>query len=822
MLKSLLDTEQPEKIAVIFDAPGKTFRSDWYPEYKAHRPVMPEDLQQQIRWIHEVVAAMGLPIICVSGVEADDVIGTLAHQATAKKLEVVIVSSDKDLTQLVNAHITLMNTMTGVTLNRATVMEKFGVFPESMIDYLALMGDASDNVPGVPGVGPKTAVKWLAAYGSVENIIAHAAEIPGKVGVSLRTHLDKLVLSKKLVTIVTHLDLPITIDSLIRKPLDIAALLDIYDTLEFTALAAALRAKKAAVPATELYDTITTLEALHAWALLLNAVDLFSLVITTTNRQDRQAPLTSLAFALSPQEACYIPLDHAHSLSVEQIFAVLQPILEDCSIKKTMHDAKYAYAVLKNTGITLRGIAADSMLMSYVYNSVASSHTLQALALKYLHHSSIALGHVAEQAKDALALHHYFSSRLTSSLAHVLYAIDLPLVTILADMELQGVCVDKNLLEQQSRELEKRLQHLEQQAYQYAGAVFNLNSPLQLQEILFEKLGLPILKKTPKGQPSTAEEVLSELALDYPLPRCLIEYRQLHKLKTTYTDQLPKQIYRHTGRIHSSFHQALTATGRLSSSHPNLQNIPIRNAEGKKIRHAFIAPKECCLIAADYSQIELRIMAHLSQDVGLQQAFHAQQDVHQATAAEIFHVARTCVTPEQRRSAKAINFGLIYGMSSFGLAKQLGIERSAAQAYIERYFERYPGVQQYMEKTRALAHQQGYVETLFGRRLYLPLIHAANKSVRHAAERMAINAPMQGTAADIMKLAMIQVSAWLTQQAPTTKTILQVHDELIFEAPQQDAQQIAATIQVLMEKATTLSVPLVVQIGIGSNWGEAH
>lgn len=849
MLKSLLDNYQPEQIAVVFDAKGKTFRSDLYPEYKAHRPPMPEDLRQQIAFIHQIVAAMGLPILCIPGVEADDVIGTLTVQATAKKLDVVIASGDKDLTQLVNGHITLINTMTNKKLDGAGVMEKFGVTPERIIDYLALIGDTSDNIPGVPNVGPKTALKWLETYGSVEEIAANADKITGKVGESLRANLDKLILSKKLVTIVTDVELPFGIDDLMRKPLDLDALLTLYAELEFTAFAANLRAKNAAKKPQKKYHTILTQEALNEWAHLLKTAEIISFDTETTSLDYMQAKLVGFSFAITPNEACYVPLAHDYlgapqQLSFAEAFSIIQPILENEKIKKIGQNLKYDYEVLKNAGITLRGIAADSMLESYVYNSVATRHDMDSLALKYLHHNTIkyedvagkgakqipfsqvtiekATEYAAEDAAIALELHHYFSLHLKEKLSHVFETIELPLITVLAEMELQGVCIDGELLQQQSTELEKRLKELENEVYQLAGAIFNLNSPVQLQEILFEKMGLPILKKTPKGQPSTAEEVLSELALDYPLPKFIMEYRQLNKLKTTYTDQLPKQIDINTKRVHSSFHQALTATGRLSSSNPNLQNIPVRTEEGKRIRKAFIAPKNYKLISADYSQVELRIMAHLSNDKGLQYAFHHGLDIHQATAAEIFNAPLESVTPLQRRSAKAINFGLIYGMSSFGLAKQLGIERGAAQNYIERYFERYPGVKKYMDDTRTTAHQQGYVETLFGRRLYLPLINADNKGLQQAAERMAINAPMQGTAADIIKLAMIKVHDWLKIHSPETKMILQVHDELVFEAPENNIQTMVEKIKSIMESAATLSVPLIVDVGVGDNWDEAH
>lgn len=849
MLKSLLERYKPDHVAVIFDAKGKSFRNDWYPEYKAHRPPMPEDLREQIEPLHKIIEAMGLPLLCVSGVEADDVIGTLARQATEQKLEVVIATGDKDMAQLVNEHITLINTMTNQKLDHAGVIEKFGLAPEKIIDYLALMGDTSDNVPGIPKVGPKTAVKWLETYGSIDEIVTHANEITGKIGENLRAHLNQLALSKKLVTIVTDLELPFGVNELERKHANHDALIDLFTELEFTAWISLLKAKKAHAPSTKKYHTILTLEDLNIWVEKLKAAEIISFDTETTSVDYMQAKLVGFSFAITTEEACYVPLTHDYENAPIQInfsdaITIIQPILENSNIKKIGQNLKYDYEVLKNMGITLRGISADSMLESYVYNSVATRHDMDSLAHKYLHHQTIkfediagkgakqitfnqipieqAAPYAAEDAAIALELHQYFSTRLEEKPLHILNFIEIPFITVLAEMELQGVCIDGELLQQQSLELEKRLKELENETYQLAGAIFNLNSPIQLQEILFEKMGLPVLKKTPKGQPSTAEEVLSELALDYPLPKLIMEYRQLNKLKTTYTDQLPKQIDTNTQRVHSSFHQALTATGRLSSSNPNLQNIPVKSEEGKRIRKAFIAPKNYKLISADYSQIELRIMAHLSNDKGLQYAFHHGLDIHQATAAEIFNVALEAVTPLQRRSAKAINFGLIYGMSSFGLSKQLGIERGAAQNYIERYFERYPGVKKYMDDTRALAHQQGYVETLLGRRLYLPLINVDNKMQQQAAERMAINAPMQGTAADIIKLAMIKSHNWLKTHAPETKMILQVHDELIFETPESHVETMTKEIKLLMESATTLSVPLIVDVGVGDNWDEAH
>lgn len=849
MLKSLFDRYQPEKIAVVFDAKGKTFRSDLYPDYKAHRPPMPEDLRQQIEYIHQVVTAMGLPLLCISGVEADDVIGTLARQATEKKYDVIIATGDKDLAQLVNDHITLINTMTNKKMDHAGVIEKFGLPPEKIIDYLALMGDTSDNVPGIPNVGPKTAVKWLTTYGSLDTIIAQADTITGKVGENLRANLDQLALSKKLVTIVTDVALPFSIDEVERKPVDIEALLELYHELEFTAFAANLRAKAAAKKPQKKYHTILTLEELETWAHRLKTAEIISFDTETTSVDYMQAKIVGFSFAITPHEACYVPIAHDYLDAPKQLFFadaffVMQPILENPQLRKVGQNIKYDYEVLKNHGIHLQGIAADSMLESYVYNSIATRHDMDSLARKYLQHTTItyedvagkgvkqipfsqvsvekATEYAAEDAAITLELHDYFALHLKDKLISVFEKIELPLITVLAEMELQGVCIDAQLLQQQSGELEKRMKELEEHVYQLAGSIFNLNSPAQLQEILFDKMGLPILKKTPTGQASTDEGVLNELALDYPLPKCIVEYRQLNKLKSTYTDQLPKQIDANTGRVHSSFHQAVTSTGRLSSSNPNLQNIPVRTEEGKRIRKAFVAPENHVLIAADYSQIELRIMAHLSNDKGLQYAFHHGLDIHQATAAEIFNMPLESVTPLQRRSAKAINFGLIYGMSSFGLAKQLNVERGAAQNYIERYFERYPGVKKYMDDTRLLAHSQGYVETLFGRRLYLPLINVKNRGQQQMAERMAINAPMQGTAADIMKLAMIDVYHWLQKNAPETKMVMQVHDELIFEVPRAQAQDMAKQLKYLMENAATLSVPLIVDVGVGDNWDEAH
>jgi DNA polymerase-1 len=849
MLKSLLERYKPDHVAVVFDAKGKTFRSEWYPEYKAHRPPMPEDLREQIAPLHKIISAMGLPLLCIDSVEADDVIGTLARQATEQKLEVVIATGDKDMAQLVNEHITLINTMTNQKLDRAGVIEKFGLAPEKIIDYLALMGDTADNVPGIPKVGPKTAVKWLETYGSIDEIVAHAHEISGKIGENLRANLDHLALARKLVTIVTDLTLPFGVNELERQAVNNDALIELFTELEFTSWIGLLKAKQASAPSRKKYHTILTTEDLNGWAEKLKTADLISFDTETTSLDYMQAKLVGFSFAITTDEACYVPLMHDYENAPQQIpfksaLDIIQPILENHNIKKIGQNLKYDVEVLKNMGVTLCGIIGDSMLESYVYNSTATRHDMDSLAFKYLHHQTIkfedvagkgakqltfnqvpleqATPYAAEDAAIALELHHYFSSRLEERQAQIVNDIEVPLISVLAAMELNGVGIDKLQLEQQSMELGGRLKELETEVYQLAGAIFNVNSPAQLQEILYDKMGLPILKKTPKGQPSTAEEVLSELALDYPLPKCILEYRQLNKLKSTYTDQLPKQMDVITGRVHSSFHQAVTATGRLSSSNPNLQNIPVRTEEGRKIRQAFVARPGYKIIAADYSQIELRIMAHLSNDPGFQHAFQHNLDIHKATAAEIFNVALEAVTPLQRRSAKAINFGLIYGMSSFGLAKQLGLERQAAQNYINRYFERYPGVKKYMDDTRQLAHKQGYVETFFGRRLYLPLINADNKMQQQAAERMAINAPMQGTAADIIKLAMIRVHQWLSVNEPKTLLIMQVHDELVFETPEENASSIVEKLKPIMENAATLSVPLIVDVGVGHHWDEAH
>lgn len=776
MVKKLRAQYQPEKMAVIFDAKGKTFRSDIYPDYKAHRPPMPPELRTQIEPLHAIIKAMGIPLLCIQGVEADDVIGTLAHQATQQKIDVVISSGDKDLTQLVNEHISLINTMTNKKMDRAAVIEKFGVPPELIIDYFTLVGDTADNIPGVPNVGPKTAAKWLNAYGNLDGVIEHADEIKGKVGENFRAHFPLLPIAKQLVTIKCDIDLGLDLQDLALHGEDTPTLKSLYQALEFNSWF-----KEENAPITTV-QTVTLSEA-------MNDIQATKTMIFSMH---------GLTFSLA--------LPH-HKLFATTELTLFKSCFENPSIKKIGHDIKKIILVLAKQKIRLAGIEADTMLESYVCNSVAGPHDTE-----------------HENALLTEKLHASCSSTLreNKNLDYIFQDIEMPLVPILARMEQEGVLVDSEKLAAQTQDLAARLSILEEKAFQLAGEVFNLQSPNQLQVILYEKLALPILKKTPKGQPSTAESVLTELAFDYPLPKLIIEHRQLSKLKSTYTDQLPKQVNSETGRIHSSFHQAVTATGRLSSSDPNLQNIPIRTEEGRRIRQAFIAAPGYRLISADYSQIELRIMAHLSQDASLLSAFQQNLDIHTATASEIFGIALHSVTDAQRRSAKAINFGLIYGMSAFGLAKQLNIEPQMARRHIERYFERYPGVLHYMNSTRKQAHEQGYVETLFGRRLYLPSINTSNKIQQQAAERMAINAPMQGTAADIIKLAMIAIDPLIQEESHSIKLIMQVHDELVFEVLAPQATAYAEKIKQGMEQAAELSVPLIVDVGIGDNWDEAH
>ncbi|MBN1684282.1 MAG: DNA polymerase I [Gammaproteobacteria bacterium] len=850
MLRRLVNDYHPQHMVVVFDAKGKTFRHDLYPQYKAHRPPMPDELIQQIKPLHEIIKAMRIPLLVIEGVEADDVIGTLAQKAVKKGAQVLISTGDKDLAQLVNANVTLVNTMTNTLLDRRGVEEKFGVKPEQIVDYLTLIGDPTDNIPGVLKAGPKTVSTWLKDYGSLDNLISHASEITGRVGENLRASLNQLPLSKELVTIRKNVDLDIDMEQLVDEPDDREKLIALFKELEFKNWLAELL-EEHATHHNRNYEAILDEKTLENEIQRLENTGIFALDTETTSLDYIDAELVGLSFSTEAGKGVYIPLAHQYpeapaQLNREWVLGKLKPLLENTKLKKIGHNLKYDKEVLLNHHINLQGVAFDTMLESYVFNSVASRHNLDALALKYLGYKTTtyedvagrgakkvsfqkvpiekAVPYACEDADISLRLHQYFWPKLEDEVAlkKVLLDIEMPLLEVLCKMERKGVIVDDMLLKQQSTQIEKHLQELTQKAYQQAGIAFNMNSPKQLQEILYEKLGLPILKKTPGGQPSTAEAVLQDLALDFPLPKLILEYRSLSKLKSTYTDRLPEQISAKTGRVHTSYNQAIAATGRLSSSDPNLQNIPIRTPEGRKIRQAFIAPKGYKLAALDYSQIELRIMAHLSQDAGLIRAFSKGSDIHKATASEIFGVDINKVTPTQRRKAKAINFGLIYGMSAFGLAKQIQAEREAAQAYMDVYFSRYPSVKVYMERIRQQAKQQGYVETLFGRRLYTPDMKSQNMMRRKAAERAAINAPMQGTAADIIKKAMIAIDHWITEGKIDAHMIMQVHDELVFEVAEPTAEKTVAQIQKLMENIVELSVPLIVDGGIGNNWDEAH
>jgi DNA polymerase-1 len=850
MVNKLVTDYKPDYVAVVFDARGKTFRDDLFAEYKANRPSMPDDLSAQVEPLHAIIRARGLPLLQVPGVEADDVIGTLARQAAAAGMKVVISTGDKDMAQLVDGRVTLINTMSNTVLDADGVRDKFGVGPEGIVDYLALIGDTSDNIPGIPKVGPKTAAKWFEQYGSLAEIVAHANEIGGKVGESLRENLDQLELSRRLATIRCDVELEFKPEELIACAPDIATLREWYVRLGFSSWLKELPAETAAAAARD-YEMIATEAALDAWLERLRAADLFAFDTETTSIDYMQAELVGLSFSVEPGEAAYVPVAHDYpgapvQLDRDFVLERLKPLLEDPGRRKVGHHIKYDAHVLARYGIALNGIAWDTMLESYVLDSTASRHDMDSLALKYLgletvHYEDVAgkgakqirfdavdvdaaTDYAAEDADVTLKLHRELWPRLEAEprLKSVFTDIEMPLVPVLQAMEQAGVLVDCALLAVQSDEIVERMAALEAEAHNLAGGPFNLGSPKQLQEIFFEQLGLPVLRKTPKGQPSTAEDVLQELAADFDLPRVILDYRALSKLKSTYIDRLPECVYAGTGRVHTSYHQAVAATGRLSSSDPNLQNIPVRTAEGRRIRQAFVAPPGHVLVAADYSQIELRIMAHLSGDKSLQRAFAAGEDIHRATAAEVLGLAPDAVTGEQRRSAKAVNFGLIYGMSAFGLARQLGIDRGEAQQYIDRYFERYPGVKRFMDETRALAHRQGYVETVFGRRLYLPDINSKNGQRRQYAERTAINAPMQGTAADIIKRAMIAVHEWLSKSGLDARMIMQVHDELVFEVAADAAEELRREVTRLMEAAAELAVPLKVDTGVGSNWDEAH
>ena len=858
MLRKLIADYQSEYITVVFDAPGKTFRNDLYDQYKAHRPSMPDDLRVQIEPLHQLIRAMGLPLIMEPDVEADDVLGALAQNAAGQGFSVIISTGDKDMAQLVTEHIILENTMSNARMDIQGVFDKFGVKPEQIVDYLALMGDSSDNIPGVPKVGPKTAAKWLEQYQTLENLIANADKITGKIGENLRASLEQLPLAKQLTTIKCDLDLPYSMDDLKRRPINTEELKNQLAELGFSSwlkmldnnVEAVIIEDKPAIIESN-YETILTDQQLNQWLEQLENAELFAFDTETTSLDYSKAEIVGVSFSVTPGKAAYLPLAHDYAgvpdqLNRTEVLKKLRPLLENPHKAKLGQNLKYDTHVLANHGITLCGIAHDTMLESYVLNSIATKHNMDDLAKEYLgvttiHYEDVAgkgakqisfqevtleqaAPYAAEDADITLRLHQVLMAKLQQhpTLLSLYSEIEIPLISVLARIESNGVLIDSAMLAQQSLELANHIVAIEQQAHDLAGHTFNLGSPKQIQDILYDQQKLPVLKKTPKGQPSTEESVLQELAVDYPLPKLILDYRSLSKLKSTYTDKLPQQVDDKTGRVHTSYHQAVAATGRLSSSDPNLQNIPIRSEEGRKIRQAFIAPKGYKIVAADYSQIELRIMAHLSADDGLLKAFSKGEDVHRATAAEVFGVAPDQVTTDLRRSAKAINFGLIYGMSSFGLAQQLGLSRSQAQSYIDLYFARYPGVKQYMDSIRDQAREQGYVETLFGRRLYLPEIKSRNAARRQYAERTAINAPMQGSAADIIKRAMISADQWLFQEKPDAKMIMQVHDELVFEVAEDKVDQFADIIRTIMTSVADLNVPLIVDIGIGSNWDEAH
>ena len=877
MIRSLKKDYPNGNVVVIFDAKGKTFRNDMYPEYKANRPPMPDELRTQIAPLHNIIIAMGLPLLVIPGVEADDVIGTLAQQASEQGIETVISTGDKDMAQLVTPHVRLINTMTNVELDEAGVSEKFGVRPDQIIDYLALMGDKVDNIPGVVKCGPKTAVKWLAEHGSLDQVIANADNVKGKIGENLRDALEQLPLSYRLATIKCDVELEQTVEQLLPTEADVDTLTSLYQEFELKRLLADLSKEGvtsnsspsaisnasnpeknenvdvASVDVTDcVYDIILDKASFNAWLEKLKQSTAFAFDTETTSVDYMKAELVGLSFAVEVGKAAYVPVAHDYIDAPEQlerdwVLAQLKPLLESVDCKKIGQNLKYDANVLSHYNIKLQGVAFDTMIESYCYNSVATRHNMDALALKYLDYKTVHFediagkgakqltfnqidiekaGHyAAEDADITLRLHQAIFPALEQlpKQLGVYNDIEKPLIPVLAKMEQTGVLIDCEVLDQQSQEIGQRLDELEIEAHNLAGKSFNLSSPKQLQQILFEELKIPVIKKTPKGAPSTAEEVLQELALDYPLPKIILENRGLSKLKSTYTDKLPLMVSEKTGRVHTSYHQAVTATGRLSSTDPNLQNIPIRSEQGRKIRQAFIAPKDYKIVAIDYSQIELRIMAHLSNDKGLVTAFSEGKDIHRATAAEIFAVNLEEVTSDQRRSAKAINFGLIYGMSAFGLAKQLNIGRHQAQEYQDKYFQRYPGVLTYMEETRQQASEQGYVETLYGRRLYLPEIKSRNGMRRKAAERAAINAPMQGTAADIIKKAMLAVSDWLVaQNDERIKMTMQVHDELIFEIHQDIVDETTSKLVELMNNAVKLSVPLIAEADMGDNWDEAH
>ncbi|TXI35713.1 MAG: DNA polymerase I [Nitrosomonas sp.] len=874
MLRRLHKDYQADYSACVFDAKGKTFRDELYPDYKAHRPPMPRDLAVQIEPLHACIRAMGWPMLIVDGVEADDVIGTLAKQATEAGMRCIISTGDKDIAQLVNAQVTLVNTMSNEVLDEANVQVKFGVPPDRMLDYLMLVGDTSDNVPGVQKVGPKTAVKWLVQYGSLENLIAHAGEIKGAVGDNLRQALAWFDTSRQLITIKCDVDLPVKITDLAPQPQDTERLAQLYEQLDMKSSLRELRQQMienqsgstvanempddamsdrsipAALDCPVMYQMILTESELDEWLTRLDTASLVSVDSETTSLNPMQAKLVGISFCVESYHAAYVPLMHNYAgvpqqLALEAVLNRLKPWLEDAAKPKLGQNLKYDKHVFANHGIQLNGITHDTLLQSYVLES-HRPHNMDSLALRHLDVKTIsyddvtgkgvnrigfdevaldiATQYAAEDADITLRLHQtlYPGIQKEERLNYIYREIEMPVLDVLFEIERNGVLLDYKLLQKQSHELGEKLQTLEQQAHTLAGQPFNLNSPKQIQEILFTQLKLPVIKKTPTGVPSTDEDVLQQLALDYPLPKLLLDYRGLAKLKSTYTDKLPLMMDRNTGRVHTNYAQAVAVTGRLASSDPNLQNIPVRTSEGRRIREAFIAPPGHKIVSADYSQIELRIMAHISQDEGLLKAFAAGEDIHCATAAEILGIPLDQVDQEQRRYAKVINFGLIYGMSEFGLASQLGIERSAARAYMERYFARYPGVESYMRQTREKARQLGYVETVLGRRLWLPEINNANGNRRQGAERAAINAPMQGTAADIIKLAMIAVRNWLHQAGLNSKLIMQVHDELVLEVPENEVALVKNTLPECMGNVLQLDVPLLIEVGVGDNWEQAH
>ena len=902
MLLKFLREFEPPHIAVVFDAPGRTFRDDLFAAYKANRTPMPDDLRAQTEPLLEAVEALGLPLLRIEGVEADDVIGTLACRAAGGGQQVVISTGDKDMAQLVNEHITLVNTMSNTVLDRAGVKAKFDVYPEQIIDYLALVGDSSDNIPGIDKVGPKTAAKWLNKYATLDGLLAHAAEIEGKVGDNLRAGLETLALSR--ISPMSDLPLPLDEAGLVRRAADTTRLRALYRRLELRSLLAQLEAGSApsaaaaAPPALALqsspsapdiaaadvrplpaaseatdanvgtltppdpaaaalaglprhYQTVLDWESLSRWIEALRAADLFAFDTETSSLDYMRTEIVGVSFCIEPGYAAYVPLAHDYPGAPEQldrarVLEALRPLLEDPNHGKVGQHLKFDIHALQNYGVRLTGQRHDTMLESYVLNSTATRHDMDSMAahllgMRTIHFEDVAgkgarqisfnqvsidkaAEYSAEDADVTLRLHRVLWPRLQQvpQLLRVYQEIEQPLVPVLQRMERYGVLIDRAMLRAQSGEIALRLREIEALAHVEAAGPFNLESPKQLQQILFERLGLPVMRKTPSGTPSTAEDVLEELAVDYPLPRLILEYRGLAKLRSTYTERLPEQINPDTGRVHTSYHQAVAATGRLSSTDPNLQNIPIRSPEGRRIRQAFIAPRGQVLLAADYSQIELRIMAHLSGDEGLLRAFAEERDIHQATAAEVFGVALDQVSPDQRRSAKAINFGLIYGMSAFGLARQLGVARAAAQSYVELYFARYPGVRRYMDATREQARRDGYVETVFGRRLYLPEIHSRNRQLQQGAERAAINAPMQGTAADIIKRAMITIDTWCQRPDVPAKLLMQVHDELVLEVAEDFIDQAAIEVSAQMSAAAQLAVPLKVEVGSGLNWDQAH